>query len=176
MADLGAWQVWFVGRVGLISICTTGEIDMHLSSHSRSLFGVRMLGAVLALVVGTTAVDAKCARLGYTVNDYGKEGPTRDAKALLDKHIASWTAARGIKSYRTGKKDVTCELFLDFGVFDEHTCRASATVCWGDGGAAKAKSGSLGGTEAVRPRAPAPSKSEIPAIAPTLPHVKPKAA
>lgn len=149
---------------------------MHLSFHSRSLFGVRVIGAALALVVGATAVDAKCARLGYTVNDYGKEGPTRDAKALLDKHIASWTAARGIKSYKTGKKDVTCELFLDFGFFDEHTCRASATVCWGDGGAAKAKSGAVGGTEAVRPRAP--SKSEAPAVAPaapTPPSVKPKA-
>ena len=29
-----------------------------------------------------------------------------------------------------GKKDVSCELFLDFIVFDEHTCKASALVCW----------------------------------------------
>ena len=25
-----------------------------------------------------------------------------------------------------------CELFLNFIVFDEHTCQASALVCWGE--------------------------------------------
>ena len=39
---------------------------------------------------------------------------------------------RGITKYTAGKKDVTCELFLDFGVFDEHTCTAHASVCWAD--------------------------------------------
>jgi hypothetical protein len=29
-----------------------------------------------------------------------------------------------------GEKTVDCQLFLDFGVFDEHTCTASADVCW----------------------------------------------
>lgn len=89
--------------------------------------------AALALVAIATPAAAKCTRLGYSVNDYGKDGPTRDAKALLDKYIASWAAERGIKGYRVGKKDVKCELFLDFGFFDEHTCRAEASVCWGDG-------------------------------------------
>ena len=64
------------------------------------------------------------------MNDYGKDGPTKDAKSLLDKHIAEWTKANGIKGYTVGKKDVSCELFLDFIVFDEHTCKASALVCW----------------------------------------------
>ena len=39
---------------------------------------------------------------------------------------------RNIKTYRTGPKNVTCELFLNFIVFDEHTCRAEATVCWNE--------------------------------------------
>lgn len=74
--------------------------------------------------------SAVCTRLGFTVNDYGKEGPTRDAKALLDKYISKWAGEKGIKNYKTGPKNVKCELFLDFGVFDEHTCRAEASVCW----------------------------------------------
>jgi len=85
--------------------------------------------AVLAVSVAMPA-NAKCTRLGFSVNDYGKEGPTNDAKNLLDKYIASWTAERGIKKYTAGEKSVNCELFLDFIVFDEHTCRAEADVCW----------------------------------------------
>ena len=86
--------------------------------------------ATVALTAATSTADAKCTRLAFSVNDYGKEGPTNDAKSLLDKHIAKWTAEHGVKTYTTGKKDVTCELFLDFGVFDEHTCKAEANVCW----------------------------------------------
>lgn len=88
--------------------------------------------AVLAVMMcfASTNSWAACQKLGFAVNDYGKEGPIRDAKKLLDKYIAEWTAARGIRRYRTGKKSVTCELFLDFGFFDEHTCKATATFCW----------------------------------------------
>ena len=68
--------------------------------------------------------------MAFSVNDYGKEGPTRDAQALLDKHIADWAKTQGIKKYKVGKKDVSCELFLDVVVFDEHTCKATANVCW----------------------------------------------
>jgi hypothetical protein len=78
--------------------------------------------------------NAKCTRLGFSVNDYGKDGPIRDAKALLDKYVAKWASDNGVKNYTIGKKTVTCELFLDFGVFDEHTCRAEAPVCWGGSG------------------------------------------
>ena len=49
---------------------------------------------------------------------------------MLDKYIAKWTADRGIKKYTVGKKDVSCKLFLDFIVFDEHDCTATASVCW----------------------------------------------
>lgn len=98
----------------------------------------RVLFAAATAAVLSTAValpaHAKCTRLGFSVNDYGKDGPTKDAQALLDKYIASWAAERGIKGYRTSKKSVNCELFLNFIVFDEHTCRAEADVCWGEPG------------------------------------------
>ena len=92
---------------------------------------IRCAVAALALTALATAADAKCSRLGFTVNDYGKDGPTNDAKNLLDKHIAKWAADNKIKSFTTGKKDVKCDLFLDVGLFDEYTCTAEANVCYG---------------------------------------------
>lgn len=85
----------------------------------------------LSMAAAVDTADAACKRFGFTVNDYGKEGPTNDAKSLLDKHVAKWAAESGISNYRVSKKDVKCELFLDFVVFDEYTCTASANVCWG---------------------------------------------
>lgn len=107
--------------------------------------------ALAACVVIAAPASAKCTRLGFSVNDYGKEGPARDAKNLLDKYIADWAVKQGVKTYRTGKKDVKCELFLDFGVFDEYTCRAEATVCWGDNQPA-------GGASATAPAASTPKE------------------
>lgn len=95
--------------------------------------GMLALTAGLALGLLVTAANAECTRLAFSVNDYGKDGPTADAKKLLDKHIAEQMATRGITKYTVGKKDVSCELFLDFIVFDEHTCKAEATVCWPGG-------------------------------------------
>lgn len=94
------------------------------------LLSMAVLAAIASAFVAVAPAQAKCTRLAFSVNDYGKEGPTNDAKSLLDKYIKEWTSERGIASYRTGKKDVTCELFLDFIVFDEYTCRAEADVCW----------------------------------------------
>ena len=88
------------------------------------------IALALPLVAGSVPAAASCQQLAFSVNDYGKEGPTRDAKRLLDEYIKSWTAERGIKNYEVGKKTVTCELFLDFGFFDEHTCKATAQFCW----------------------------------------------
>ena len=98
------------------------------------------------VAVSAAPADASCKRFGFTVNDYGKDGPTKDAKELLDKHIAEWAAQNKIKDYKTGSKTVNCELFLNFVVFDEHTCTASANVCWNDG-----KGGSIPETAAATP-------------------------
>ena len=95
--------------------------------------GIRVLaacGAAIGAMAIADAASAACTRLAFSVNDYGKVGPTNDAKNLLDKYIAKWAAERNIKGYNVGKKDVTCELFLDLIVFDEYTCKAAATVCW----------------------------------------------
>ncbi len=98
----------------------------------RATLKIALAFVLVSLAMGAApAAHAACKRFGFTVNDYGKEGPIRDAKALLDKHIATWAAEKGVKDYQVGKKDVSCELFLNFIVFDEHTCTASANVCWG---------------------------------------------
>ena len=89
-----------------------------------------LAGALVATWIGSAPAEAACKRLSFSVNDYGKDGPTKDAMKLLDKYIADWTGQNGIKNYTVGKKDVSCELFLDFIVFDEHTCKATAQVCW----------------------------------------------
>ena len=126
----------------------------------------KLLASISVVIAGAivlaTPAAAKCTRLGFSVNDYGKDGPTKDAKDLLDKYVANWAAQRGIKNYRTGKKDVKCDLFLDFIVFDEYTCRAEATVCWGDGQPA-------GGTDATAPAAPSGKKAPPAATAPAAP-------
>jgi hypothetical protein len=117
------------------------------------LAALAVMAAALACA-GATSASAKCQRLGFLVNDYGKEGPTKDAMNLLDKYVVDWTKEKGIKKYTVGKKDVSCELFLNLLVVDEHTCKARVTVCWGDEAAPGAAS------PAVAPpvKAPAPAK------------------
>jgi hypothetical protein len=106
----------------------------------RRRFTVLVGIALGAALFAATEAHARCTRLAFSVNDYGKDGPTKDALGLLDKYIADWTRSKGIKNYTVGKKDVNCELFLDVIVFDEHTCKASALVCWPDDkGPAKTK-------------------------------------
>lgn len=100
--------------------------------------------AALAMAVSAAPAAARqCKSMGFAVNDFGKEGPTRDAQALLDKHIAKTMGEMGVKNYTTGKKSVSCKLFLDFGFFDEWTCTAVANVCWGGGPAKKPEGGSV---------------------------------
>jgi len=100
-----------------------------------TLFATLAAAALSLPLIGTTAAQARCTTLAFSVNDYGKDGPTKDAKDLLDKYIAKWTKDNNVTNYTVGTKDVSCELFLNFIVFDEHTCKASALVCWpGEGG------------------------------------------
>ena len=99
----------------------------------RAKLSLAVASVLVSVLAATAPADAACKKFGFTVNDYGKEGPTNDAKNLLDKHIAEWAAQNGVTAYQTGKKTVSCELFLDVILFDEHTCTASASVCWGDG-------------------------------------------
>jgi len=128
-----------------------------ISRSARALAGgAAMIGAAMTGVA--TPADAKCQRLAYSVNDYGKEGPTNDAKKLLDKYIADWTKGQGITKYTVGKKDVKCDLFLNFIVFDEHTCQASALVCWGDGAGAPQSPAAI----PPAPRPPAAKKAQVP--------------
>jgi hypothetical protein len=115
--------------------------------------GTLALAAGLSLGLLVTVAHAECTRLAFSVNDYGKQGPTDDAKKLLDKHIAEQMTQRGITKYTVGKKDVSCELFLDFIVFDEHTCKAEATVCWPGG--SRASPGITGSIAPAKTKAPA---------------------
>jgi hypothetical protein len=94
----------------------------------NKLFAI--VAIAVAALIGATHAEAACTRLAFSVNDYGKVGPTKDATNLLDKYIADWARQKGIKSYSVSKKDVSCELYLDVIVFDEYTCKASALVCW----------------------------------------------
>lgn len=119
-----------------------------------SIFAASALA--LGVAAAVNSADAGCKRFGFTVNDYGKEGPTNDAKALLDKHVTKWAAESGISDYRVGKKDVKCELFLDFVVFDEYTCTASANVCWGADISKIAPSASDGDVAMENEKPPAP--------------------
>jgi hypothetical protein len=99
----------------------------------RRRYAFATAAAILAVAgFGAGSAEARCTRLAFSVNDYGKDGPTKDAQALLDKYIADWAKTKGIASYTAGKKDVSCELFLNLIVVDEHTCKASALVCWPD--------------------------------------------
>ena len=102
---------------------------------SRSTTALLAAGAVLAAGMATPA-SAACKRFSFLVNDYGKDGPTKDAKDLLDKYIGEWMKQQNISKWTVGAKEVKCELFLNFVVFDEHTCTATASACW-DGPAPK---------------------------------------
>jgi hypothetical protein len=132
--------------------------------RSRHASAVAVAVAAAAVCLGATAANAKCQKLSFLVNDYGKEGPTRDAKNLLDKYIVDWTREKGIKNYTVGKKDVSCELFLDFIVFDEHTCTASAMVCWADGAppAPRAAAPAAKSPATPAPKPPSAKKAQVP--------------
>ncbi len=123
---------------------------LHILSASTAM-------CVTALVTAMPA-SATCTRLAFSVNDYGKDGPTKDAKRLLDKYVAKWAGEHGIKKYTTGSKNVSCELFLNFILFDEHTCKADANVCW-DGPPVPGMPGAKPETATVTPSSSSKSKA-----------------
>ena len=97
----------------------------------KAIFTAALLLSLSAvLTLSPTIAEAKCKKFGFTVNDYGKKGPTEDAKRLLDKFIAEWMAKNNIKHYSKKPKTVSCKLFIDVGLFDEYTCRADTVACW----------------------------------------------
>ncbi len=100
----------------------------------RNVFAVAFsLGLAVAMFGASAPAEAhgKCKIVGFEVNDYGKEGPKADALRLLEKRIPQWAKENNIKSYhRSGKKSVSCRLFIDVGLFDEWTCTAKQTVCY----------------------------------------------
>lgn len=100
------------------------------SAYKSLLAGIFAITLLSVTIASTNEAAAKCKKFGYSVNDYGKEWPTRDAKNLLDKYIATWMKKNGIESYTTKPKTVECKLFLDVFIFDEYTCRADTTACW----------------------------------------------
>src|SRR3990172_9445815 len=122
--DVGGYSNFEIGRSH-----TESRREHRMGSVTRFASAVGFAGALAALCA--FPAEAGCKRMAFSVNDYGKDGPTKDSQELLDKHIATWAAEQGIEKYTTGKKDVTCELFLNLIVVDEHTCTARATVCWG---------------------------------------------
>ena len=70
----------------------------------RAKLSLALASVLVSVLAATAPADAACKKFGFTVNDYGKEGPTNDAKNLLDKHIAEWAAQNGVTAYQTGKK------------------------------------------------------------------------
>jgi hypothetical protein len=122
-----------------------------------------LLGTAIILLTPALAKASECTNMGFSVNDYGKDGPARDAKLLLDKHIKAEFQKKGIKGYRTGPKSVSCKLFLDFGLFDEYTCVAKAKVCWGEGPAARQSAApASGGVQKASEPAEAPKPVPVP--------------
>jgi hypothetical protein len=111
--------------VALAAACSSGSANAAAGDAKAAASGIAK-----ATPSGNAKTGPTCKDLAFSVNDYGKEGPTRDAQALLDKHIEQWAKDEGIKKYKVGKKNVNCELYLDVGLFDEYTCKATANVCW----------------------------------------------
>jgi hypothetical protein len=52
-------------------------------------FVAALATAATFVVAAVLPASAECKRYGFSVNDYGKDGPTKDAKSLLDKLIAT---------------------------------------------------------------------------------------
>ncbi len=132
----------------------SNEIQMEYDPVRCNVLKILSIAALATLAFGNAAEARQCQRFGFSVNDYGKEGPARDAQALLDKYIKSEMDKLGVKNYTVGKKTVSCKLFLDLIVFDEYTCTAEADACWGLGPVTR---------QDLSPKKPAPAPAPTPA-------------
>ncbi len=92
-----------------------------------------ILGSALIIagsIVTTPAAARTCEWHAFEVNDYGKEGPIRMARENLYKWVDNLKKEKRIKNVSVSERKPKCRLFLDFGIFDEHTCRIEAKICW----------------------------------------------
>ena len=65
----------------------------------RAKLSLAVASVLVSALAATAPAEAACKRFGFTVNDYGKDGPTRDAQNLLDKfHITSWSDMRDLSN------------------------------------------------------------------------------
>ncbi|MEL7542168.1 MAG: hypothetical protein AAGJ70_00170 [Pseudomonadota bacterium] len=102
-----------------------------------SAYTATALVATIAVISTLTSyapeasAHGQCKIVGYEVRDFGKVGPTADAKRLLDERIPKWAKKNGYRgAHKSGKKKVSCKLYLDVGFFDEWTCTATQRVCY----------------------------------------------
>ncbi|MGI9385031.1 MAG: hypothetical protein ACR2PO_17910 [Methyloligellaceae bacterium] len=87
--------------------------------------------AGLAVVLTAQPAEAACRTLGFSVNDFGKDVPTRDSRSFLQDYIKRWTKEQGIGRYRVGKTTTTCKFYLKLPILgEEYTCKSQARVCW----------------------------------------------
>jgi hypothetical protein len=95
----------------------------------RLMSGLLLAAASIVTLTATVApASATCRKMGFIVNDFGLDGPTADAKRLLDRDIAAFVASQGITNHTVTNRDVKCEVYI--AILDEHTCKATASVCW----------------------------------------------
>lgn len=78
----------------------------------------------------STPAEAVCQRHAFIVNDFGKEGPIRMARENLYKFVEKLKKEKNIKHIRVKESKPSCFVYLDVGLFNEHTCRIEASMCW----------------------------------------------
>jgi len=109
---------------------TTSEGEFFEALNTASTKKLTRKAAAADASAASPVAGATCRSRSASVNDFGKDGPTADAKRLLDKDIADWSKANGYKNVKVGGKSVSCVQYLNLIVVDEWTCTATAKVCW----------------------------------------------
>ena len=60
-----------------------------MTKKSWIVISLVVAAAIAATLITAFPAEAGCKRMAFSVNDYGKDGPTKDSQDLLDKHIAA---------------------------------------------------------------------------------------